>query len=744
LETSATALQIPFVVAPTDARMISAAASILEGDEGGVVFIWGSAAFAWDTDDEAARRYAAVQLVRNKAATARAVANAFGVTTMTLWRWSASYEDSGIVGLVANKKGPKGQRLVDARKVSRIHKLRDQGKSLRAIAAAIGTSTQPVRHALGLTGPRAAARGDEEMQDEGATLSGVDETDTTLDVERALLPLPLPVPRVEERVAARVGLLDEAAPVFTEGAGLPRLGTLLVLPALKTTGLIEAGEAVYRRLRNGFYGLTSMLLMMVFLALMREPRAEGATRLPPADLGRLLGLDRAPEVKTIRRKLAEMAGHKAGSELVSELARNHVKVAPEELGYLYLDGHVRVYSGTRDLQEAHVTRMRISAPATLETWACDMQGDPVFVVTSPPSASLVSEIHRLLPELRTLVGERRITIVFDRGGWSPGLFAEIVEAGFDFLTYRKGKCPVEPKRAFVEQTYTADDVPHVYMLSDRMIRLRLEKSVVGKRTFTCRQVVRLCDNGHQTHIVTSKQKISAAEIAYRMFNRWREENYFRYGREHFALDSLDSYAADSDDLTREVPNPKRKDIQTRLKKARADLQKAMSLMGKATTANREAKRPTMRGFKIANADLTATVSDAEAKVARLEERLSNTPARLPLAEVRPNATLLDEERKLVTHAIRMATYNAESSLARMLIGSFPLDESRSLLREAFNTPGDLSVHDGILDVRIDPLSAPRRTRALAALCEQLTATKTTYPGTPLVIRYAMKSHPGIS
>ena len=60
----------------------------------------------------------------------------------------------------------------------------------------------------------------------------------------------------------------------------------------------------------------------MFLALLREPRAEGATRVRPADLGRVLGLDRAPEVTTIRRKLAELAGHGRGAQLQGALARD--------------------------------------------------------------------------------------------------------------------------------------------------------------------------------------------------------------------------------------------------------------------------------------------------------------------------------------------------------------------------------------------------------------------------------------
>jgi hypothetical protein len=40
-----------------------------------------------------------------------------------------------------------------------------------------------------------------------------------------------------------------------------------------------------------------------------------------------------------------------------------------------------------------------------------------------------------------------------------------------------------------------------------------------------------------------------------------------------------------------------------------------------------------------------------------------------------------------------------------------------------------------------PLSAPRRTQALAALCDQLTAADARYPGTDLVLRYEVKSRP---
>ena len=59
-------------------------------------------------------------------------------------------------------------------------------------------------------------------------------------------------------------------------------------------------------------------------------------------------------------------------------------------------------------------------------------------------------------------------------------------------------------------------------------------------------------------------------------------------------------------------------------------------------------------------------------------------------------------------------------------------------RQVYNSPADLEVVDGKLHVRINPLSAPRRSRALAALCSDLTATETVYPGTDLVLVYSVK------
>jgi transposase len=354
---------------------------LLTGEDGGLVTVHGLATFAWDAGDEAGRRLAAVQLVRLGAASQGQVAGAFGVDPATIWRWDQAVAAGGVAGLVPVRRGPKGASKLTPQLAARIAELDADGKTLRQIAAATGVSTFTVRNALGRVRP------DSQAPSAAGRVGAPDQREG-----EALQVLPDPVPRGGERALARWGLLGEGAgPVFASGARYPLAGLLLALPALEATGVLEAARQVYGRLKDGFYGLAATLLTLVFLALAGEPRAEGATRVPPGALGRVLGLDRAPEVKTIRRKLAELAAAGKAAELIMALARRHAATRPEALGFLHADGHARVYYGTRNVQKTHVARLKFPAPATMETWITDQDGDPVFLVIAEPSDSLAGE-----------------------------------------------------------------------------------------------------------------------------------------------------------------------------------------------------------------------------------------------------------------------------------------------------------------------------------------------------------------
>lgn len=743
---------------PGDAVAIGPSAGLVEGPDGGVVFVFGLATFAFANEDQAARRLAAVQLVATKIANAGEVASAFAVSQATLWRWVGSFNAGGVAGLIRSQPGPKRPSKLTEPVAARIVELAASGMTLLDIGAQVGVSTATVRVALGRVAPRRPAGNDEIAEaDEVVAADGdVVEPDVAEDADVAendvagpgeLVVLAPPQARTAERRAARFGELDEAPVVITEGAHLPLLGLLLGLPAVEMTGLLDVAAEVFGPMAPGFYGLRATLLTGVFMALLREPRAEGATRLSPGDLGRLLGLDRAPEVKTLRRKLGELAGRGLGSRLQAGLGRHHAVTRPDAIGFLYIDGHVRVYTGTRQLPKTHIARMRIAGPATEETWVADADGDPVMVVTAAPSQSLAAELSRLLPHLRALIGpDRRATVTFDRGGYSPAVFAEVIAAGFDVLTYFKGAWARSDAADFTTTDHTADDgSTQRYELAERPIELAVPaRGATPATTLVLRLVVRRSPDGHQTPVLTSRDDLAPAAVAYRMANRWRQENYFKYAREHFALDALDSYADQGDDMGRLVPNPAKARAADAVVAARRDLATANAgLVDALDDAGARAGRPGGGGKATVSPAVGRGLAKAKADLAGAKTASAGTPSHLPLSAVRPGSRVLETERKLLTHAIRMSAYNAESALARLLRPHYARgdDEGRALLREAFTLPGDLQIVGDSLHVRLDPASAPRRSKALAALCAELTDTETRYPGTELTLVYSVKGHP---
>src|SRR5258705_4581543 len=271
--------------------------------------------------------------------------------------------------------------------------------------------------------------------------------------------------------------------------------------------------------------------------------------------------------------------------------------------------------------------MRLSMPATSDYWVNDMAGDPLFVVTAEANAGLVKMLPVVLGEVRSLVGERRITVVFDRGGYSPKLFQKLIADGFDILTYRKGRFPHVSRKRFEEHRSVIEGREVEYMLADQGVLL-----LGGK--LRLRQVTRLSEDGkHQTPILTSRRDLSAVEVAYRMFERWRQQNFFKYLREDYALDALVDYSVVPDDASRDVPNPALAAIDGKLREARAQLSQLQAKYGFEALVNPECERPTMRGFKIAKGKLGDTIWSAMKRVTTLEAKRAAMPKRVPVQEV---------------------------------------------------------------------------------------------------------------
>ena len=339
--------------------------------------------------------------------------------------------------------------------------------------------------------------------------------------------------------------------------------------------------------------------------------------------------------------------------------------------------------------------------------------------------------------MRALVGKRRVTVGFDRGGYSPKLFLQILAAGFDLLTYRKGRYPRIPRQRFQPRRTRFEGRTLTYVLADQEVRL-----LKGK--LRLRQVTRRMDNGHQTPILTSRRDLRAAQVAYHMFDRWRQENFLKYLCEEYALDALVEYAAVPDDPTREVPNPVWAAVDARLRQAQAYMDRLQAEYGLEAFVNLEQQRRTMRGFKVAQGKLGQKICSAWQRVQQLQKRRAAVPRRVPVQSLTEEPVVkLAPERKHLTNVIKIVAYQAESDLLRLVAPHYRRvdDEGRTLIQSALASAADLEVTQTELRVTLAAQSSPHRTRAIAALCEELNRTNTLFPGSRLRLRYTIRDAP---
>ena len=763
------ALALP-TPAASDTVLINARCSLrIEADQR-VIVVAGLPVHHYRAEDAVAEAYAMVFLVASGFAQQTDVARAFDRSARTVRRHQERYAQGGMAALDRPGGWRRGRRRISGKRLRSIEKLKSEGLSNRAVAHRLGVSEKAIRKQVGgstpagneqlaFAGMPAAAApgppaigvaptpsvGDDAARSMAIADDGAGDGDPTATPDDDVEPVPMSLDgeasdRSMDRQLAYLGLLDDAAPRFREGFSVPGVGVLLALPLLLESGLLRISRKLYGEIGPAFYGLRTTLLTLLLMALLRIKRPEQLKERDPAAFGRLLGLDRAPEVKTLRRRLTRLAAGHCAEQLGAELARLRVDQRGHLMGFLYIDGHVRAYHGERAISSnAYVARRHLAMPATTDYWINDSSGDPLLVITGETDAALSKAFPKLLAEVRKVVGERRLTIVFDRGGFSPKLFATMIKDGFDVLTYRKGHCRRVNERRFVRRRAVLDGRWVDYLLHDQPVRF-----LDGK--LRLRQVTRLCDNGHQTQVITSRWDLSDIEVADRMFERWRQENFFKYMREEFLLDALVDYQVEPEDPTRTVPNPERRALDKQVRAARADLTKVEREYGAAAADNTEQRRPTMRGFKAAHAKLGKQLRTARNHLARLVAQRRSIPKRVETRDISEQAVVkLATERKHLTDIIKMVAYQIESDLIALLRPHYARveQEGRTLLHELFVTAGDIQVSATELRITLAPLSSPHRTRAARALCEILDQTATIFPGSRLRMRFNMRPPPRI-
>jgi len=558
-----------------------------------------------------------------------------------------------------------------------------------------------------------------------------------------------------ERVQASAGQLPGGASTQYEHCrDVSFGGVLCALPALESNGLLEHLETCFRKL-GGYYNTVQILLLLAYMALCRIRSIDQIQHYPPGELGKLLGLDRVPEVRCLRNKLNELCEDRESPRQWAQLlGRQWMEADPGLAGSLYVDGHVRLYHGSKtQLPRRYVARQRLCLRGTTDYWVNDALGSPYFSVSRPLGQGMLEALENdIVPRLlREVPGQptdqqlqsdkhlHRFVLLFDREGYSPAFFKKMWEehriACVTYHKYPKDPWPVE---RFAEQ-----EVELPGGACETMLLAEMDTWIGTKKDgLEVREVRKLTTSGHQTSLVSTAYGRQGHQDAAALFSRWCQENYFRYAMENFALDSLAGYGTDGEpEPKRDVVNPKyrgletqRRQLQGRLNSLRAQFAK-WSMRTESDPAKEQARETRL-------ASLVEEIQQVQNELSVIQQGRKDTPKHIPWDELpqQDKFEQLSPSRKQLADCVKMLAYRSETAMVRILREKLARkDDARPLLQELFRREADLEPDLGakVLNVRVHPFGNKRWNHAISHLLEQLNEVGTEIPGCDLKIQYCL-------
>jgi hypothetical protein len=556
-----------------------------------------------------------------------------------------------------------------------------------------------------------------------------------------------------ERVAAAMGELGSAPIEFQATCDVAQGGVLLALPALLAAGLLRHTPEFYQ-LPNGFYGIESIFLLLGLMALARIRTLEQLRYQAPGEWGKLLGLDRIPEVRTLRAKLKLMCQDLGRAmRWNAQLAKEWIARQNDADMYFYCDGHVRVYHGDQTALPRHyVARERLCLRATTDYWINAMDGQPFLYVNKEVDPGLIATLTQdVVPWLEANVAktpeqEQRLaedarahwfTLVYDREGYSPELFEKMRKKRIAILTYHK----------FPREDWRSDEFQRhsVELAGGETVTMQLaERGSQLSNHLWLREIRKLTDSGHQTSILTTNFRAPMTTLAVSLFARWSQENFFRYMREHYGLDHLIEYGTEPIPDAISVVNPAWRKLDGQIR-SQAGRRHRMAAQFGALTLSEDPTESQVQGFQQRKGHLQEEIQVLDLEIDNLKQLRKKTEHHIPVKSL-PEAdrfTRLRTERKHFIDTLKMIAYRAETSMASLLREHMARsgDDARALLRQIFHTEADLTpdLAANTLTVSLHHLTQAAHDQALEKLLADLNDTQTVFPGTELVLVFKLGS-----
>ena len=678
------------------------------------------------------------------------IVRTFGVQKVSVGRWVQRYREKGPRGFFEPKR-TRGAAVLTPTVVKQAQELFDAGHSRRDVAEKLGLKKNTVDKAVQAGRLHEPKKKSVAIESSPSLPVALRTSKSQRNVEDHVAPQGVGTTRTFERLAASVGQLPCGASVeFESSLDVSNGGVLFALPALLSVGLLRHATT-YFRMPRGYYRFDTVMLLLAFMALARLKNIEALRYVAPGEWGKLVGMDRIPEVRTLRKKLKGIIEGGEPEVWAARLCQEWMEASPEQAQLLYVDGHVRVYHGHQTpLPRHYVARQKMALHATTDYWVNALDGQPFLLMHYPIDPGLIQVLREgLLPWLEREVPSQptaealdadpwlhRFTIVFDREGYSPELFEYFRQHRVASLTYHK--YPGDP---WPDDEFTSTNVT---LASGEMVEMPLaERGVQMGKTLWVREIRKCCASGHQTSILSLDYRSDRAVLAAAMFARWSQENYFKYMREQYSLDGLMDYGTTPIPDGFQVVNPAYRKLDNRVRSQVAKLSRKKAEFG-ALGLEGDIEPTVVERYQQEMATRREEIVAMQREVDQLKDQRKATERYVDVQDLPPDTHFdaLQPYSKHFIDTIKMVAYRAETAMAGLIKDTMAHpDEARHLLRAIYDTEADIlpNPQQKILTIRLHHLAQHCADRALKRLCEVMNATETVFPGTNMRLVYELVS-----
>lgn len=671
------------------------------------------------------------------------IVRAFGVSAISVKRNVKKFKHGGVEAFY-RPRTKRSSHVLTPEVLKKAQEYFDQGCTRRQVADKVGVKYDTLKKAIydlrlhenNIIKPDGAStKSERSILDAGASMG----TGCRREIERMLV---------------ATGKIVCAATKFENCRDVSFAGVLCAVPALLANGLFDFTNK-YFVLPNGFYNLAHIMLLLSYMALCRIKSNEALRFHPPGEIGKLIGLDRIPEVKTLRDKLSIICSEESRVQKWSlEMSRKWMNDNKELAGVLYVDGHVKVYHGKKTkLPKRYISRQRLCLRGITDYWVNDCFGQPFFLISRQIDKGLLEVLRKdIVPRLiRDVPGQpteqelkknpylHRFIIVFDREGYSPGFFKQMWEKyRIACISYHKYPKEDWPCKEFQKYQCRISGCESVEMdLAERGTLIGSKK----KDRLWVKQIRKLTKSGHQTSIISTAYLLEAAKTAPYMFSRWSQENFFKYAMQHYDIDRLTSYETESFPDTTKVVNPEYRTLENRIRTIAGKLTRTRAEFGNICL-ELETENKKVEKYLNKKGELMEEIKYMEQEIENLKNRRSKISRTIEIQKLPGEEMLkkLDPAKKKFVDIIKMVAYRSETAMAMQVKEvSGRQTDARPIVRELMRQEADIIPDDKnkTLIVQVHRMANPQSNRAVQYLLDNLNETQTVFPQTNLKLHYRM-------